>query len=83
MAACSKLSSVSWILAGLAAIPYLLFTTITLMVDDPPGSKNFIEESAICVLLPTNITPQVRQGKRNLRYANFVKQQQGRARQNS
>ena len=49
----------SWILAGLAAIPYLLFTTITLMVDDPPGSENFIQESAICVLLPTNITPQV------------------------
>ena len=61
-----NLSSVSWILAGLAAVPYLLFTTITLMVDDPPGSKNFIEESAICVLLPTNITPQVRKGKRNL-----------------
>lgn len=42
--------SVDWTVAGLAAIPYLLFTTIN-YVDKPYGSGNYLEESAFCALL--------------------------------
>ena len=44
--------SVSWILAAVAAIPYLLFTEITLAVADP-SSGVLLEESAMCAMWRT------------------------------
>ena len=49
---------VSWSIAGMAAIPYLLFTAIN-YVDYPYGSGNYLNESAFCALLDINITPKV------------------------
>ncbi len=48
-----------WIVAALAAIPYLLFTNIN-YVDFPYGSGNYLKESAFCAMLDINISPQVR-----------------------
>ena len=45
-------------MAGLAAIPYLLFTDVN-YIDKPYGSGNFLNESAFCALLDTNIYPKV------------------------
>ena len=50
--------SVDWIVAGLAAIPYLLFTKLNYL-DNPLGSGNFIDESAFCAMLDINISPEV------------------------
>jgi hypothetical protein len=44
--------------AGLAAIPYLLFTDVNYL-DYPFGSGNFMKESAFCALLDINISPTV------------------------
>ena len=49
-------------MAGIAAIPYLLFTTIN-YVDYPLGSGNDLQDSAFCALLDINITPQVKPNK--------------------
>ena len=50
--------SFDYIVAGLAAIPYLLFTDVN-YIDNPIGSGNFLNESAFCALLDPNIYPQV------------------------
>ena len=50
--------SVDWIVAALAAIPYLLFTKLNYL-DNPLGSGNFIDESAFCAMLDINISPEV------------------------
>ena len=50
----------AWVVAGLSAFPYFLFTTIN-YVDRPLGSGDYLEDSAFCALLDINITPQVRQ----------------------
>lgn len=50
--------SVDWALAAIAAIPYLLFTTIN-YVDYPLGSGKYLEDSAFCALLDINISPKV------------------------
>ena len=52
------LFSFDYIVAGLAAIPYLLFTDVN-YIDNPIGSGNFLNESAFCALLDPNIYPQV------------------------
>jgi len=44
--------------AGLAAVPYLLFTTINYL-DFPMGSGVPLEDSAFCALLDINIVPEV------------------------
>ena len=45
---------VAWSIASLAAVPYMLFTTINYL-DFPFGSGNNINESAFCALLEHNI----------------------------
>jgi hypothetical protein len=45
--------------AGLAAVPYLLFTDVN-YIDQPMGSGNFLNESAFCALLDLNIYPKVK-----------------------
>lgn len=51
------------IVAGLAAIPYLLFTDVNYL-DYPLGSGHYLEDSAFCAMLDINIYPQVgRQGQ--------------------
>ena len=55
----SSFPSVNWLIAVLAGIPYLLFTSIN-YVDYPLGSGNNLEDSAFCALLDINITPQVK-----------------------
>ena len=51
--------SIDWIVAGLAAVPYLLFTDVN-YIDQPMGSGNFLNESAFCALLDQNIYPKVK-----------------------
>ena len=46
-------------MAGLAAVPYLLFTDVN-YIDQPMGSGNFLNESAFCALLDQNIYPKVK-----------------------
>lgn len=52
-----RVVSVDWIVAGLAAVPYLLFTRIN-YVDYPLGTGHYLDESAFCALLDINITPK-------------------------
>lgn len=52
-----RVISIDWIVAGLAAVPYLLFTDVN-YIDQPMGSGNFLNESAFCALLDQNIYPK-------------------------
>ena len=47
-----------WLLSMLSALPYVFFTKLN-YVDRPLGSGNYLEESAFCALLETNIYPKV------------------------
>ena len=44
--------SIAWIIAGLAAIPYFLFTKLNYL-DYPTGSEKFLQDSAFCAMLKT------------------------------
>ena len=44
--------SIDWIIAGLAAIPYFLFTTLNYL-DYPTNSGNYLQDSAFCAMLKT------------------------------
>ncbi|XP_023338062.1 neuropeptides capa receptor [Eurytemora carolleeae] len=52
-----KIISLIWILSFSAAFPYLHFTRVN-FIDRPMGSGKYIEESALCALLDSNIVPK-------------------------
>ena len=49
---CFLFFSIDWIIAGLAAIPYFLFTTLNYL-DYPTNSGNYLQDSAFCAMLKT------------------------------
>ena len=53
-----KIIILVWMVSMISAIPYAIFTKLN-YVDRPLGSENYIQNSAFCALLETNIYPQV------------------------